>query len=302
MIHLKDGSGITTYSPDPRQVFTGPGFRPAICWDKTNSKRYKMPVLTLKFKNKSVGEYQLQKDASLTIGRRNDNDVVIEDPAISGHHAKIDSLGDRFVLIDLKSKNGSFVNEQLVDSHWLNHGDVITIGGHSLVLNFPEHELRRAKKADDFDDTLVTNSTEHRRMMIRSNPNKSINVVKFWDKSQNRGTVRDIEPQASGPRSERSEPAGALTYLAGGSGTVPLIRKITTIGKDPSSDIVVKGMLIDPTTATIRLERDGYYLDYISGFTKPKVNANIVKESTILKNLDIIEIGSAKLQFSDQAP
>jgi len=261
-----------------------------------------MPVLTLKFKNKSVGEYQLQKDASLTIGRRNDNDVVIEDPAISGHHAKIDSLGDRFVLIDLKSKNGSFVNEQLVDSHWLNHGDVITIGGHSLVLNFPEHELRRAKKADDFDDTLVTNSTEHRRMMIRSNPNKSINVVKFWDKSQNRGTVRDIEPQASGPRSERSEPAGALTYLAGGSGTVPLIRKITTIGKDPSSDIVVKGMLIDPTTATIRLERDGYYLDYISGFTKPKVNANIVKESTILKNLDIIEIGSAKLQFSDQAP
>jgi len=260
-----------------------------------------MPVLTKKFKNKPLEEYQLQKGASLTIGRRDDNDVVIDDPSVSGHHAKIDSLGDRFVLIDLKSKNGSFVNKQLVDSHWLNHGDVITIGGHSLVLNFSEDELRCAKKADDFDDTLVMNSTDHRRMMIRSNPNKSINVVKFWDKSQNRGTVRDIEPQVSGPRSERSEPAGALTYLAGGSGTVPLIRKITTIGKDPSSDIVVKGMLIDPTTATIRLESDGYYLDYISGFTKPKVNENIVKESTILKNLDIIEIGSAKLQFSDKA-
>ena len=261
-----------------------------------------MPALTLNFNNKSVGEYQLQKGASLTIGRRDDNEVVIDDPSVSGHHAKIDSLGDQFVLIDLKSKNGSFVNEQLVDSHWLNHGDVITIGGHSLVLNFSEDEMRRAKKADDFDDTLVTNSTDHRRMMIRSNPNKSINVVKFWDKNQNRGAVRNIEPQASGPRSERSEPAGALTYLAGGSGTVPLIRKITTIGKDPSSDIVVKGLLIDPTTATIRLESDGYYLDYISGFTKPKVNANIVKESTILKNLDIIEIGSARLQFSDQAP
>ena len=91
-----------------------------------------MPALTIKFKNKSVGEYQLQKGASLTIGRRDDNDVVIDDPSVSGHHAKIDSLGDRFVLIDLKSKNGSFVNKQLVDSHWLNHGDVITIGGHTL--------------------------------------------------------------------------------------------------------------------------------------------------------------------------
>ena len=261
-----------------------------------------MPALTIKFKNKAVGNYQLQKGASLTIGRRDDNDVVIDDPSVSGHHAKIDSLGDRFVLIDLKSKNGSFVNEQLVDSHWLNHGDVITIGGHSLVLNFSENELRHAKKANDFDDTLVTNSTDHRRMMTRSNPNKSINVVKFWDKNQNRGTVRDIDPQASKPPSKDRKTAAVLTWLAGGKGQVKLARKITTIGKDPSSDIVVKGMLIDPTTATIRLESDGYYLDYISGLSKPKVNENTVKEPTILKNLDIIEIGSAKLQFSDQTP
>ena len=261
-----------------------------------------MPALTIKFKNKAVGNYQLQKGASLTIGRRDDNDVVIDDPSVSGHHAKIDSLGDRFVLIDLKSKNGSFVNEQLVDSHWLNHGDVITIGGHLLVLNFSEDELRRAKKTNDFDDTLVTNSTDHRRMMARSNPNKSINVVKFWDKSQNRGTVRDIDPQASKPPSKDRKTAGVLTWLAGGKGQVQLARKITTIGKDPSSDIVVKGILIDPTTATIRLESDGYYLDYISGLSKPKVNENTVKESTILKNLDIIEIGSAKLQFSDKTP
>jgi pSer/pThr/pTyr-binding forkhead associated (FHA) protein len=259
-----------------------------------------MPAITLKLKNNSVEKYQLQKGRSLTIGRRDDNDVVIGDPSVSGHHAKIDSLGDRFVLIDLKSKNGSFVNEQLVDSHWLNHGDVITIGGHSLVLNFSEDELRHAKKANDFNDTLVTNSTDHRRMMARSNPNKSINVVKFWDKSQNRGTVRDIDPQASKPPGKDRKTAAVLTWLAGGKGQVKLARKITTIGKDPSSDIVVKGMLIDPTTATIRRESDGYYLNYISGLTKPKANENTVKEPTLLKNLDIIEIGSAKLQFSDQ--
>jgi len=55
-----------------------------------------MPTLILKLKNKSLGEYELQKGVSLTIGRRKTNDVVIEDPAVSGHHSKIDSLGDRF--------------------------------------------------------------------------------------------------------------------------------------------------------------------------------------------------------------
>ena len=267
-----------------------------------SEKSKKMPAITLKSKNKSVEKYQLQKGQSLTIGRREDNDVVIDDPSVSGHHAKIDSVGERFVLNDLKSKNGCFVNEQLVDSHWLNHGDVITICGHSLVLNFSKDELRRKKETDDFDDTLMMSSTDHRRMMARSNPNKSINVVKFWDKGPNRGSVRDIEPQAVGSERKIQEAAGVLTYLSGGSGQVKLTRKITTIGKDPSSDIVVKGMLIDPTTATIRLESDGYYLNYISGLTKPKVNENTVKGSTILNDLDIIEIGLAKLQFTNRTP
>jgi len=257
-----------------------------------------MPIL--KFKNKSLGEYQFEQGASVTIGRRADNDVIIDDPAVSGHHAKIDSVSDRLVLTDLKSKNGSFVNEQLVSSHWLNHGDIITIGGHALVLHYPEGAKKQAGDSDEFSDTLAMNSTDHRRMMIRSNPNKSINLVKFWDKSQTRGKVRDLEPQIAEPRGKVQEAAGVLTYLAGGSGQVKLTNKITTIGKDPSSDVVVKGMLVDPTTATIRKEPDGYYLHYIGGLTKPKVNQKIAKESTLLKDLDIIEVGSVKLQFSAQ--
>ncbi|MGB5749849.1 MAG: FHA domain-containing protein [Desulfobacterales bacterium] len=261
-----------------------------------------MPALTVNFNNKSIGQFQLHKGMSLTIGRRDDNDVVIDDPSVSGHHAKIDSVGDRFVLNDLKSKNGCFVNEQLVDSHWLNHGDVITICGHSLVLNFSKDELRRKKETDDFDDTLMMNSTDHRRMMARSNPNKSINVVKFWDKGPNRGSVRGIEPQAAEPKSKIQEAAGVLTYLSGGNGQVKLTLKITTIGKDPSSDIVVKGLLVDPTTATIKKKPDGCYLDYIGGLTKPKINEKPVTESTLLKDQDIIEVGSVKLQFSENLP
>ena len=258
-----------------------------------------MPALTLNNKNKSIARYQLKKGMSLTIGRRDDNDMVIDDPAVSGHHAKIDSLGDRFVLIDLKSKNGTFVNEQLIDSHWLTGGDVVTIGGHRLVLEFSEAELRRGKETDDFDETQMMSSTDHHRMMAKSKPLKSISAVKFWDESHSGGAVRGIEPRPTEPRRPAIEASGVLTYLGGGSGQVNLDRKITTIGKDPSSDIVVKGMLVDPTAATVKRETDGCYLTYISGLTRPRVNEKPVTETIRLKNGDIIEIGSVRLQYSD---
>ncbi|MGD9302315.1 MAG: hypothetical protein PVI13_12120, partial [Desulfobacterales bacterium] len=158
---------------------------------------------------------------------------------------------------------------------------------------------QRKKKADDVDETLMMSSTDYRRMMAKSNPNKSINVVKFWDKGQHRGTVRDIEPHNDEHKSKTPAAGGVLTYLSGGSGRVELTRMITTIGKDPSSDIVIKGLLVDPTTATIKKEPDGCYLNYIGGLTKPKINEKPVTESTLLKDQDIIEVSSVKLQFSE---
>ena len=263
-----------------------------------------MPFLKLKLKSKILGDFQLPEGASLTIGRREDNDVVIEDPAVSGHHAKIESLGERFVLIDLQSKNGSFVNEQLVNSHWLRNGDMINIGDHSLIFIEDEQKTRPEKRTDKFDDTLVMNSTDHRRRMIKSTSHKSINVVRFWDKSQSRGTVKDVDPQTSPscPKSKPAEANGALIYIAGGKGRIELTRKITTIGKHPSSDIMIKGLLLDPTTATISKETGGYCFNYIGGLPKPKINGIPVRESTLLNDSDIIEIGSTRLQFSFDKP
>ena len=257
-----------------------------------------MPTLTLGFNNKSVGQYQLQKGMSLTIGRREDNDISLDDPAVSGHHAKIDSLGNRFVLIDLKSKNGSFVNDRLIDSHGLKDGDVVAIGGHSLVIDFAEDELQASRNTDEFDETQVMCSTAHHRRMAKSRPTKSISAVKFWDKSHSGGSVRGIEPPPVESRRPAPEASGVLTFLDGGYGQVKLKRKITTIGKDRTSDIVAKGMLVDPTAATIKRESDGCHLTYISGLTKPKLNETPVTESILLKDGDIIEIGSVRLHFS----
>ena len=263
-----------------------------------------MPILTLTLKTRPLAEFKFKKGSSITIGRRESNKVVIEDPAVSGHHAKIDSLEDRFVLIDLQSKNGSFVNEQLVTSHWLKHGDVISIGGHCLVFEYLEKEKKTYDETDQFDETQAITTAQHRRMMSKSNPTKSISVVKFWDQPESRGKVRDNVPNVAKPpvESKNNEPAGTLTYLSGGMGSVELARKITTIGKDPTSDIVVKGMLVSPTAVTIHRRSGGFYLDYIGGLPRPKINDQTIKGSTRLNDLDIIEIGATRLQFADNSP
>ena len=101
-----------------------------------------MPMLTLKFKNEPIALFNLEEGRSLKIGRKIDNDVIINNLAVSGYHAKIDSVGDTFVFVDLQSKNGSFVNEKLVNSHWLQDGDVINVGKHALEFSYSNEESR----------------------------------------------------------------------------------------------------------------------------------------------------------------
>ena len=60
---------------------------------------------------------------------------------------------------------------------------------------------------------------------------------------------------------------------------------------------MVKGFLVGETAATISRRPDGYYLSYAGGFCKPRVNDQTVKKSVMLQDLDIIAIGSVKLQF-----
>jgi len=86
-----------------------------------------MPVLTLLFKDKLIKKYRLEKKKSLTIGRRDDNDVFIENLGVSGYHARIDSVDEKFLLTDLQSKNGAFVNEKKVTTHFLEDGALALI-------------------------------------------------------------------------------------------------------------------------------------------------------------------------------
>jgi pSer/pThr/pTyr-binding forkhead associated (FHA) protein len=234
-----------------------------------------MPNLSLKFKDTKLEDYRLQKGHSITVGRRKNNDVVIENLAVSGHHTKIDSVTDGFVVIDLQSKNGSFVNEQLIHSHWLKNGDVISIGKHSLEFSYSEDEVMPADGSDEMEKTMVIDTSQHRDMMKKNNS-------------------KAPKPLTRGSKKEN---VGALTYLAGGSGKIKLNGKITKLGKHRTSDIVIKGLFVGRTSVTISRRPDGFYLSFVGGLSKPKLNEKIVKQSAILNDLDIIDIGATKLQF-----
>jgi pSer/pThr/pTyr-binding forkhead associated (FHA) protein len=242
-----------------------------------------MPKISLKFKGSVLADYHLPVGCSLKIGRKTDNDVVIENLAVSGHHAKIDSVGDGFIFIDLKSKNGSFVNEELVTSHWLHDGDTINIGKHSLRFSYFDSEIRPQDAQSEMDKTMVMDTNEYRSMMEKSDPKP--------EDAADSVTVVSAE-------SKKKQIRGYITYLDGGEGTLALKNRLTKIGKDPSSDIVIKSWTIGKTAATISRTRDGYFFSYVDGFSKPKINAKkISKKPHKLADSDVIDIGAIKLQF-----
>jgi len=70
----------------------------------------------------------------MLIGRLDRSDILIDDSSVSREHAIIERKDGRFILEDLKSTNGSFINGEFVDVRVLNHGDKIRIG--NTVLQF----------------------------------------------------------------------------------------------------------------------------------------------------------------------
>jgi len=70
----------------------------------------------------------------LTIGRADDNGIVLRDGRASRHHARIDGRRGTLVLADLGSTNGSFVNDRRVDAVALGEGDRIRIGTTTLLV------------------------------------------------------------------------------------------------------------------------------------------------------------------------
>ena len=110
-----------------------------------------MARLILSLDSQVLAEYNMSKER-YTIGRLPDNDVRIDNPAVSGHHSLIINILNDSFLEDLNSTNGTYVNGKLIKKHALQHGDVITIGHHQL--RFADQQTNDAEQ-DEFEKTMV---------------------------------------------------------------------------------------------------------------------------------------------------
>lgn len=90
-----------------------------------------MPKLLIKTGEKMGMSYRVA-DQAVTIGREPSNTVVLSDMLVSRKHARIMKRGEKFVIEDLGSVNGTFVNNEPVTRHDLKIGDTITLGRTSL--------------------------------------------------------------------------------------------------------------------------------------------------------------------------
>jgi pSer/pThr/pTyr-binding forkhead associated (FHA) protein len=91
-----------------------------------------------------VKEFPLKKPV-VNVGRRLDNDLVIDDPRVSRHHAQLRAIKSRYVLFDLNSSGGTFINGQRTSQTVLYPGDVISLAGVSLIFGqdipLPQRDL-----------------------------------------------------------------------------------------------------------------------------------------------------------------
>lgn len=86
--------------------------------------------------------YPIPQDRPVTIGRADDNDIVIPGAHLSRRHAQLQSQGDRLRVQDLNSVSGTYVNDALVGSIQARSGDRLRLDVYSFRIVGPEYEAR----------------------------------------------------------------------------------------------------------------------------------------------------------------
>ena len=230
--------------------------------------------LILKFKDTVISEIPLDKEET-TIGRKPENTIHVDNLAVSGRHARVLRIGNKAILEDLGSTNGTFVNDKQITKHILQHGDSIVIGKH--VLTFVSLEDKPVKAApepeEDMDKTMVI-TPQARSAMISKN--------------------------GTSPSSAPAMPLAGLQIIAGplAGKSMELTASLTSMGKGENCRIKIKGFTVGKQAAVITRRPTGYHIAHLEGLAKSKVNGEVVGDQPrTLKDGDIIELGDTKIEF-----
>lgn len=279
-----------------------------------------MARLILSLDSQVLAEYNMSKER-YTIGRLPDNDVRIDNPAVSGHHSLIINILNDSFLEDLNSTNGTYVNGKLIKKHALQHGDVITIGHHQL--RFADEDSNVAEQ-DEFEKTMVIPASQQNadqlakaeaaadiaaaeRPSSDDRADLKVDMPDEDDAPADRGheTVAPSqktvtrEPEKHTQTSAGIDPSNAPTALPLAklqvlSGTLAgreleLTKALTTLGR-PGVQV-----------AAITRRKEGYFVVHVESSEEgdyPLVNGQpIGAKARLLSDNDVVQIAGVKMGF-----
>ena len=185
-----------------------------------------MARLILSLDNQVLAEYNMTKER-YTVGRLPDNDVRIDNPAVSGHHSLIINILNDSFLEDLNSTNGTYVNGKLIKKHALQHGDVITIGHHQL--RFSDQHTSDTEQ-DEFEKTMVIPAGQQSAEQLAKAEQAAEEAARASDKAAS----PPKDNAGAGVKLDDDEAAG-LNESVPRPRPKPISHTATATGIDPSS-------------------------------------------------------------------
>jgi pSer/pThr/pTyr-binding forkhead associated (FHA) protein len=210
------------------------------------------------------------RKALTTIGRSKDNDIQIDNSGVSAHHARIVQEGQSYFIEDASSTNGTNVNGEPVSRKQLEYGDMISILKYTLKF------------------TPLDLQTETGKPVIQAT-----NLIDAA------GTV-DIDVSQLDQLLKQQNPVnGAYLLIPNKDGRQrkrPLTRQTFKIGKDPLSDLVIRGWFVPRSAMSVDRRVDGYYL--VPGKRgQVRLNGSRVHNEVKLKDGDNMSARRIAIQF-----
>ncbi len=229
-----------------------------------------MAKLILSLEGSVIREIPLEKER-VTIGRRAQNDIQIENLAVSSEHACIVTILNDSFLEDLGSTNGTLVNGNPVKKHILQNNDLIEIGKYKLKF-INDGPVAAQTTVEDFERTMVKRAPSAPRAAPPAPETRPA-------------------PAASPAPSPSPAPAAqqACIQIMSGPGVgreLLLTKSLTTLGK-PGVQVAV-----------ITKRPQGYFITHVEGANFPILNGRTLNnQAHALGDHDLLEIAGVKMEF-----
>jgi pSer/pThr/pTyr-binding forkhead associated (FHA) protein len=206
-------------------------------------------------------EFTLSK-STVEIGRATQNDIVLKDGKISRTHASIECNDQGCTLIDLKSANGTFVNEERIRRTTLSPGDTIKMGE-------THFRFERMTPPAEPEVTMINTMAELNHTLSQTMLETSLNDV-----SQSRLVIHTPEK----------------------TWEVKLIEDALTIGRHPTCDVVIDDIRLSRQHARIERKRNTFTIHDLESTNGTWMGENRIEKHKLTDG-DTIRVGEAQLVF-----